>query len=66
MAKFIKGNGLWIVIVVTLTAYFAYALLGGAEEAVMPGESTHGHYQIELACSECHTKTMGVKQDNSI
>ena len=29
----------------------------------LPGETTHGHYQIELACNACHTEFMGVKQD---
>jgi len=30
---------------------------------LLPGQTTHGHYQIELACSACHTPNMGVKQD---
>ncbi|QGJ68762.1 Nitrite reductase [Planctomycetales bacterium 10988] len=29
----------------------------------LPGETTHGHYQIELSCRACHTPTMGVKQE---
>jgi hypothetical protein len=29
----------------------------------LPGKTTHGHYQIELSCSECHTPGMGVQQD---
>ena len=30
---------------------------------LLPGATTHGHYQIELACNACHTPMMGVKQD---
>ena len=26
-------------------------------------KTTHGHYQIEMQCSACHTPMMGVKQD---
>ena len=33
------------------------------KRAMLPGETTHGHYQIELACNACHTEFMGVKQD---
>lgn len=29
----------------------------------MPGGAMHGHHQIEMACVECHTTGMGVKQD---
>ena len=34
-----------------------------AKTMMQPGETTHGHYQIELACNACHTPMMGVKQD---
>ncbi|WP_269522350.1 cytochrome c3 family protein [Coraliomargarita parva] len=63
MFKVLKAYGLWILLVIALTSYLSYALSGQAEEALMPGETTHGHFQIEMACSECHTKGMGVKQD---
>ena len=29
----------------------------------LPGATTHGHYQIEMRCDECHTPLMGVKND---
>lgn len=29
----------------------------------LPGVTTHGHYQIELQCQECHSPGMGVLQD---
>lgn len=30
---------------------------------LLPGDTSHGHYQIELACNACHTEFMGVKQE---
>ncbi|MFT4901384.1 MAG: hypothetical protein ACI81V_000655 [Lentimonas sp.] len=64
MRKFIKKNLFWLVLVGALAAYLGYALGGGAEHTFMPGESSHGHHQIELACTVCHTQGMGVKQDS--
>ncbi|MEM6472124.1 MAG: cytochrome c3 family protein [Planctomycetota bacterium] len=37
--------------------YFTVALLAPAssiKSSWLPGETTHGHYQIELKCNECH------------
>jgi formate-dependent nitrite reductase cytochrome c552 subunit len=30
-------------------------LLAPAREVFLPGKTTHGHYQIELACESCHS-----------
>ncbi len=38
-------------------------LLGTTKALLLPGQTSHGHYQIELACNACHTANMGVKQD---
>src|SRR5690606_22337952 len=27
-----------------------------SKELFLPGETTHGHYQIELSCASCHTE----------
>ncbi len=35
-------------------------------DVFMPGMTSVGHYQIELACNECHTPFMGVKQDSCL
>ncbi|MEM8868606.1 MAG: cytochrome c3 family protein [Verrucomicrobiota bacterium] len=64
MVRAIKGNIIWISMVLALAAYLGYAVTGGAEQVVMPGQSSHGHHQIEMACSACHTPSMGVKQDS--
>lgn len=29
----------------------------------LPGQTSHAHYQIEMACTACHTPYAGVKQD---
>lgn len=34
------------------------------ETALLPGPTSHGHYQIELRCDVCHTKGSGVKQES--
>ena len=34
-----------------------------AKKTLLPGTTTHGHYQIELACNACHTEFLGVKQN---
>jgi mono/diheme cytochrome c family protein len=36
-------------------------LLAPARSAFVPGKTTHGHYQIELACEACHAKPFGGK-----
>lgn len=65
MALFKGEKIFWTGFVLALAFYLTYALVTGLNEAqFMPGTTTHGHYQIELACSACHTKGMGVKQES--
>jgi hypothetical protein len=40
----------------------AHQLRGPDRRTFLPGNTTHGHYQIELACNACHTPWMGVKE----
>ncbi|RJG03030.1 ammonia-forming cytochrome c nitrite reductase subunit c552 [Noviherbaspirillum sedimenti] len=57
----------WGVLSVAMVAYFATGLfykeaatnplLAPARAAFLPGQTTHGHYQIELACESCHSKS---------
>jgi formate-dependent nitrite reductase cytochrome c552 subunit len=61
---------LWGLLSVALGGYFTYALLADERSQsplnkgmFLPGKTTHGHYQIELACSACHTPFQGVKQE---
>jgi len=49
-----------------MSAYLTYRLRGPDRRVFLPDKTTHGHYQIELACNACHTPMMGVKEDSCI
>lgn len=60
---------LWGVFTVIVAAYLGYGLLeeatatqpmmASARTMLLPGETTHAHHQIELACESCHTEPFG-------
>ena len=55
---------IWFISSVSAASFLSYNIFVKQEKsAFIPGETTHGHYQIELKCSACHTPMMGVKQD---
>ncbi len=45
---------MWLCGSVLLGAYYASAMQGNNEDVFLPGQTSHGHYQIELACDVCH------------
>lgn len=46
---------IWLLLSVALGGYNAYALLKKDDKSLyLPGATSHGHYQIELACNTCH------------
>jgi hypothetical protein len=47
----------------TMAGYFSFRYLGPDRTVFLPGQTSHGHYQIELACNACHTPWLGVKED---
>ncbi len=59
----------WGLLTLLLAAYFGIGLAWSgaahhafwqpARAALVPGPSTHGHHQIELACESCHTAPFG-------
>jgi len=50
----------WLAISVALLSYFAYINFYAEDKSnLLIGETTHGHYQIELACDACHTDPLG-------
>lgn len=49
-----KWWAIWLVSTLGLTGYYSYAMTIGSEQDFLPGPSSHGHYQIELACDSCH------------
>lgn len=57
---------IWLTATAGLVGYLTYCLSSQPSATAgtfLPGVTTHGHYQIELQCSACHTPGMGVQQD---
>lgn len=52
--------------VTALAGYLVGAFVGQDRRVFLPGPTTHGHHQIEMACSTCHTPMMGVTSDACI
>ena len=51
-----KSFLLWFLLTLVLGGYLAHIFLQADDKSlILPGKTTHGHYQIELACAECHT-----------
>ncbi len=67
MGLFSKKGWIWMVwIAASLigTGMLARKMFAGDDKRMfLPGQTSAGHYQIELRCDECHTPGMGVKQD---
>ncbi len=59
MFRLIHNRGLWALWVIgTVIAAFVLVssmYVSGSREALLIGETTNGHHQIELACDACHT-----------
>ena len=59
----------WFAASILLSGFLVFSMNvehAPAKVLFVPGETTHGHYQIELACNVCHTPLMGVKQDSCL
>ncbi len=53
---------LWALMTLVLTGYYGYTLVYAEDKsALLIGEATHGHHQIELACTACHAEPFGGK-----
>jgi len=50
---------LWSVLTVAIIIYFGYRITSDDKKIFVPGEMTHGHHQIEMACNQCHTDEFG-------
>jgi len=58
MKKLIWGG--WLLITVAIGSYFAYTVFAAEDKSdLLIGDASHGHFQIELACSSCHTEAFG-------
>lgn len=54
----------FLLLTAALGGYYGAPFLGkGDKLAHLPGETSHGHHQIEVACDQCHTPFGGVKND---
>ncbi|UCE90720.1 MAG: cytochrome c3 family protein, partial [Pseudomonadota bacterium] len=49
----------WAAVTLALAAWLAANLLGDDKSLYLPGATSHGHYQIELACNACHSEAFG-------
>lgn len=53
----------WLVLTVVVAGVFAYKMLVDTnKQDFLIGEASHGHYQIEMACTACHTEPFGGKE----
>ncbi len=51
---------LWGLLTFTLAGYFSYTLfISDDKSEFLIGETSYGHYQIEMACSSCHSDAFG-------
>ncbi len=57
----------WIAVSLAGTGMLARKVFTEGDKSMfLPGQTTAGHYQIELRCEECHTPGKGVLQDACI
>ncbi|MEM7385765.1 MAG: cytochrome c3 family protein [Verrucomicrobiota bacterium] len=51
-----SGWLLWLFITMVIGGYLSYVMKFAEDKtALLPGVTTHGHYQIEMECQACHT-----------
>ena len=53
----LRNWSLWLILNLVILGYFGYAFVAPAstiKASLLPGKTTHGHYQIELDCNACH------------
>lgn len=54
-------------LVMAISAGLLAARFNSADKTVfLPGETSHGHYQIELSCSACHDEGMGINEQSCV
>ncbi len=51
--------GLWLILSAGTGIFLTMQLTGEDKSVFLPGKTSNGHYQIELACSACHTDPLG-------
>jgi predicted CXXCH cytochrome family protein len=49
----------WLAVSLLILSPVVVAWVSDDKSQFLPGETTHGHYQIEMSCSTCHTDGFG-------
>ncbi|SMF20123.1 Formate-dependent nitrite reductase, periplasmic cytochrome c552 subunit [Alteromonadaceae bacterium Bs31] len=50
----------WLAVVVSIFSYYSWRLFATEEKSdFLIGETSYGHYQIEMSCDSCHTSAFG-------
>lgn len=53
--KYLIALVLWLLLTAGIGSYYGFVFTKAEDKsALLPGKTTHGHYQIELACDACH------------
>ena len=53
----------WAILTLAMAGLYVYALTSEDRSLFLPGATSDGHHQIELACEACHTPLLGVRQE---
>jgi len=53
----------WLLLSATVGGYGVFRLRSKDQAPYLPGKTSNGHHQIEMACSSCHTPFGGVSDD---
>lgn len=50
----------WLLVTLSIAGYFVYMMWFGEDKtSLLIGETTYGHYQIEMSCETCHSDPFG-------
>lgn len=50
----------WLILLLASSGWLGARLLASEDRSIfLPGQTSHGHHQIELACGTCHTSPFG-------
>lgn len=52
----------WLIVTIILAVYLIMRLDSDDKTVFLPGKTSDGHHQIEMACSACHTDPYGGKE----
>jgi len=51
---------IWLLITLVIATFYLYTIYAAEDKtALLIGETTHGHHQIEMSCNSCHTDAFG-------